>query len=176
MQIDSLEKLRRNDDGIYEFYIKQRPNTKAIPFFIFELTDRHDMRIDLVSLDLYESTDFIDVLCNINNILNPLTIQNGDIMFYTDAENIQEIQDSREILNDIKDTINSSNIGKQYKQDKARQNDITKRRQTEKDKKFIPPNILDVGTENIEIPEDGPDFSPKDGQIQKNNIIIKPSF
>jgi hypothetical protein len=176
MNIESLNKLRLNDDGIYEFFVKTRTNTGKVPLFIFECTERHNLRMDLVSLDVYQTADYIDVLCNLNGILNPLMVQEGDIILYTNEDNIDDINNNGDLLEEIRAEVTKSNIGKQFKQDKARQNDLLKRRQVEADKKFIPPNILQAGESNIEITEDGPDFSPKDGQIQRNNIIIKPSF
>jgi hypothetical protein len=175
MEIGSLNVLKLKN-GVYEFYIKTKRRQDAIPIYVFECTERHDMRLDLVCFDIYESTDFLDVLCKLNGILNPLTVQNQDIIFYTDEDTIQNMQDDTELLDGIRESISNANIGKQRKMDPARMNDITKRRKVEQDKKFIPPNILDA-TENIEIIEDGPDFSPKDGVVSvPKRIILKPSF
>lgn len=73
-----------------------------------------EMRIDLISQLLYGSTIYIEELCALNNIINPLNIKEGDVVYYftdTDAINfyIQPVNQSKIdkvklLLNKNKDT------------------------------------------------------------------------
>ncbi len=48
-----------------------------------------EMRIDLISYALYQSTNYSDLLLNINDIDNPLNIKEGDTLLYPPLEHLQ---------------------------------------------------------------------------------------
>jgi len=153
MEINSLKNKKKNDDGIYDLYTTIISNNKEYAIFQFLLTERHNMRIDLVCLDIYENTDQIDLLCKVNDILNPLTVKQGDIILFVEPDDIEEIRSSDDIVLDVLDQIKNANNGKQHKVDKNRQNDLRNRNKKEKEKK-LPSNILDATNQNLRT-EDG---------------------
>lgn len=155
MEIKSLKNIRRNNsNNLYDLYVTLIVDNKEYAVYEFVCTDRHNMRIDLVSQDIYEDTNQVDLLCKVNDIFNPFTIQNGDVLLFVDPEDIEEIRSSESILNDILDKIKTANKGKERKIDKNRRNDLKSRKQKEKEKKLLPPNILDNGNTNLRT-EDG---------------------
>lgn len=161
MEIKSLNQLKKSGQT-YDLYTNIIIDNKKYSIFEFPCTERHDMRIDLVCFDIYESMNDVDLLCIINGIINPLSVQNGDLIFFIEAEKLEEVRTNDSILENIVSNLNKLNKGKEHKIDKNRSNDLLKRKQTEINKTFVPPNILNTSGKNINI---------KDGKI-----ILKPNF
>jgi len=87
-----------------------------------------EMRIDLISILLYDSPQYIEELCALNNIINPFNIKENDIIFYFNSEdainfynqteNTNKLDKIKLLLNKNKDTkqdvfrpsINSNNL------------------------------------------------------------------
>lgn len=160
MEIKSLNKLKKNDNT-YDLYHSVIINDIQYNIFEFILERKHIMRIDKVCQDIYDSVDYIDILCKINNIINPLSINENDIIYFIDDTEIDNLQNNDDIISEIKQNLSQLNKGKQFKQDNNRQTDLLKRKQTEQQKQ-LPSNLLNSGQTNI---------NKKDG-----NIILKPNF
>jgi len=47
-----------------------------------------EMRIDILCYRIYGTTEFVDILLNVNRIDNPLNIKNGDIIKYPNKNDI----------------------------------------------------------------------------------------
>lgn len=79
--------------------LKRDTNTQGNPYNLFDNTmvdkdikdltkyqhvvmDTQEGRLDKVSLALYGSTEYVEELMKINNIINPFSIKNGDILYY----------------------------------------------------------------------------------------------
>jgi len=161
MDIKSLEKLKKIDNTLYDLYSSVEINGTNLNIFLFQLSDKHSMRMDLVCYDIYRNTDYIDILTVLNGITNVFAINSGDIIYFLDETDIEKAKSSNTITAQIIDSIKGANTGKSHKQDNNRTKDINTRRQTEKDKQYIPYNILQA-TSNFE---------------QNNGVItIKPNF
>ena len=70
--------------GLYDlfaetFYLRE---LATIPHLV---TKEQEMRIDLISDDIYMTTEYCDFLLNINDIDNPLNVMSGDILYYVDV-------------------------------------------------------------------------------------------
>jgi hypothetical protein len=61
----------------------------GIPFSIYRVADNMDMRSDLVSLAAYGDMENCELLLKYNNIQNPFSIQNGDIIVVPSSVHIQ---------------------------------------------------------------------------------------
>lgn len=161
MNIKSLDKLPKIN-GVYDLYITYKTANKSIGIYTYLLTDRHNMRIDLLCYDIYGNTENIDILCNINGILNPLTIQQNTLMYFIDEQDLDSIRNDDNIKNAIINLISNANSGKEYSIDKNRIKDKLAIKNTENDKQYIPPNIIQTVDNKIEY---------SDGYI-----ILKPNF
>jgi hypothetical protein len=161
MEIKSLQNLKKNG-GVYDLYAEIIVNNNPYAVFKFPCTNRHNMRIDLVCYDIYNNTSSIDVLCTVNSILNPLTIQDGDILFYVDEKDLDAVRSDATVIAAIVDAVKSANKGKQQKTDVNKAADDIKRKETEKTKNYVPPNILQTNNTNIDLGE--------------GTIILKPNF
>lgn len=57
-------------------------------FFERTILPEEEMRFDLISFNLYGSTDYVDILLSVNQIINPLNIKSGDVIIYPDAASL----------------------------------------------------------------------------------------
>lgn len=162
MIIKSLDNLKKNSDNTYELYAEVIVNNKPFAVFKFPCTDRHNMRIDLVCYDIYSNTDNIDVLTSVNGIYQPLTIQNGDTIYFVDEKDLENVRSDAAVIAAIIDAVKIANKGKAQKTDSNRTADTANRKETEKSKTFIPPHITQTDNTNIDYGE--------------GTIILKPNF
>jgi hypothetical protein len=158
--IKSLEKLTKNKDGSFDVYTKVVSDTITGPVFEFKCDKKHAMRIDLVCYDIYGNTRYIDILTNINSIINPLTINEGDIIYFMDDNEMEDARTSETAINAVLNAIQNAN-NKGTKKDKARVDDLNKRKNVE-EKKKLPPHILINPTDTEEY--------------QEGKVILKPNF
>lgn len=162
MRIKSLESARRNADGSYNLYFTATVNGVNIPILVFPCTARHDMRLDLICYDIYDNTDNIDLLCDLNGIINTFAVKDGDEILYVEEEFIETLTSSDSYLSNIQEQLKTANKGKVYKTDTARQKDIEQRRKREKDKVYTSPTMLGAGDTNL--------------RYENGNLILKPNF
>lgn len=156
MKIKSIESVKKDvaDDNKsfkaeYNLYIEVLVNNVNIKLFEFQCTKRHEMRLDLVCYDIYENQDYIDVLSNLNIMFNVFDVKEGDIILFIEQEKIDNVASNDSAINNIKEQLKTANKGKSFKQDNNRQKDVAKRTQTEKNKTYLPPNILNSNNSNI---------------------------
>lgn len=161
MEIKSLNNLKKDSSGMYDLYAEVINGKNIISIFKFPLTDKHDMRIDLVCNDIYGNTDSVDLLCVLNGIIQPLTIQSGDVLFFVDKDDLTNIRSNAAARDAIVQAVVNANKGKSQKTDTNRTADTANRKDKEKAKQFIPPNLIQA-TSNIDYGE--------------GIIILRPNF
>lgn len=92
MNIKSLSKLKYNKKTkMYNLFYPRLLYLPKRNFQIYEVQSGEEMRIDLVmkSIYLYDmSIEDIDVILFINGIDNPLSIKEGDIIYYPSYEQL----------------------------------------------------------------------------------------
>jgi hypothetical protein len=112
MKIYSLENTKRKPDGLYElmypFLINDidKNNTEVEKYIV---PINREMRIDLICMDIYGNTEFIDELMFMNGIIDPYSIKMNDIIYYID--NIKTFQNEykNEEENELLDKENTNN-------------------------------------------------------------------
>lgn len=86
MNLYEINKLKRDpkQDNLYNMFQVTYSDflDSSSPFRTFEVMDENYMRLDLVSQQIYNSDNFIDILCHVNSIDNPLNILGGDSLIY----------------------------------------------------------------------------------------------
>lgn len=158
MNIKSLDNLILNG-SIYELFTEVINNTNNFGIYPFTCTEKHNMRIDLISFDIYHNTNDIDILCSINGIYNPLTVKEDDIIYFVTPEELINIRSNTSIITNIIDSIKNANNGKQQKLDKNKSKDNASKIKTENNKK-LPPHIIQSETGNIKYGEGSVILSP----------------
>ena len=101
MKSYSLENIKRdkNQDSLYDIFSKTVVDQK-INRLQNTVIDGEDGRLDKVSLRLYGSTNYVEELMIINNIINPFSIKVGDVIFYVETKNVEylrQIEKSKEV-------------------------------------------------------------------------------
>lgn len=152
MEINSLKNLKKNG-RVFELYAEVIVNNNPYAVYAFPCTERHNMRLDLVSFDIYNNTEQCDVLSNVNGLMNPLCVQSGDTIFFVDEKNLDKVRSDAAVIAAVIDSVKTANKGKSFKSDENRANDSSNRKKTEQAKAFVPPNIIQTNTTNIEYSE-----------------------
>jgi hypothetical protein len=106
-----------------------------------------DMRIDIICYKIYGTTEFIDILLNINKIDNPLNIKNGDFIRYPGINDI--------ILFRVEEEAQKQTVQKLLNRNKATRKDDSRNKYIEQNYS-LPPTILPTPTNAVNI--SGPDI------------------
>ena len=136
------------------------PETKTIS--VYEVSADEVCRIDLISEKFFNSPDYSEYILKYNNISNPFSINEGDIL---------NIPDINYVAVDFK-IVKSIGSGAEEKEPSIRDQFVDSKRLTVKDKKrieylqkkadqkangskqILPPNLLKDGDKNIDITGD----------------------
>jgi hypothetical protein len=144
MKIFDLDILERdpNQDDLYDLSQVTYKKISGYPIYVHIVEKHEEMRIDLISLKCYSSTDYIDFLLNFNDIDNPLNIKEGDIINYIDANYV----DFYRVIPDKPKVLKKRllNLNKQTRKDSNRQMYV-------EENFSLPPTLLDVPVESVQI-------------------------
>jgi hypothetical protein len=137
--------------GLYDLFITTY-NGKSVTLYPFYCDRKHAMRMDIVSNDLYGTTEFVGSLCQLNNIINPFSVNEGDILFWASPLDLKELMDiPTSLLGQVKsDLVNSM---------KNRKLD-TKRRNYTRTPDRLPPTIMPDNSPQIVVEQDKIKISP----------------
>jgi len=123
MKINTLEKIKRCINGFYDLFQKTIRNSPEISVISFIVTEEFNGRIDLISKFLYGTTDYIEELMVLNNIINPYSIKSGDIIYVVESsDEFKYLYDSDKQDNNQKDKILNMNKSKSRTMDTNRTN------------------------------------------------------
>lgn len=148
--------------GLYNLFITTY-NGNTVDLNVFICDRKHNMRLDLVCNDIYNTTRFVGTLCQLNNILNPFSISEGDVLFYcTDI-------DAEGLLN-VPEIIRQSGIDQLLSQVKSDLISALKKRQKD-------PNVKSIANRNVDNipPSVLPNNSPQI-VVDNNKIKIAPTL
>ena len=107
----------------------------------YQVQAGEEMRMDLVCQSIYNNTTYVDLLCNINNIDNPLNIKEGQIIYY--AMTNQDLLRYSET--DLTNTVTSvANSNKSTRKDTSRQQYL-------QNNQSLPPTILPQRLDPVNI-------------------------
>jgi len=86
MKFYDIDKLKRDtkQDNLYNFFATTFVdfNDLNFPLSNTSATEEQYMRLDLISQEIYKSDSYVDILCNVNYIDNPLNIMESDVLVY----------------------------------------------------------------------------------------------
>lgn len=145
MEIKSLDGVQYADADISRLYALTYIKGESVALYPFILKRQHEMRIDLVSFDMYGSTDYVDAIMDLNGLVNPFAVKEGQMLFYTRAENIKTLRTERTQLDALRDAL--IDRSKKHKTDAARQDYRSRQSQVEQDKRALPPTVRKEGAD-----------------------------
>jgi hypothetical protein len=126
------------------FNYKAALGLKAIHY----VTQDQAMRPDLISLLYYSSSDYTDAICVINNIFNPFSLQEGDVLAIPILSNPELVYSRPSPQTRVTATIAPYiETSRQSEQDQGRINRLIKKAETKKNpvQTPLPPNMLQQG-------------------------------
>ena len=143
MELYDINQLVKNDGSgdfydLFEIFFRVDELTN---FRLYTVQRGEEMRMDLVCQSIYDNTQYVDFLCNLNKISNPLNIKFGDTMLYVDREFIERFRVKPKTQTE-QQVIAKSNRG--TLQDKSRQDYI-------ENNFSLPPNVLERPSEQVLI-------------------------
>lgn len=98
------------------------------------------MRIDLICFNIYKNFNYIDELLSINNILNPWSIKESQVIYYIEEDDILKIRRKNNSNNDNETIYDLINPNKDTKKDPNRENGTG-----------LPPTIKPAGVKDVNI-------------------------
>ena len=104
----------------------------SIGYNYYDVTRDDEMRIDLICNKLYNNTDYIDILLNVNEIDNPMNIKEGDVLKYPSIDDIELFRVRKESKSLVSQLLTKS---KSPKKDESRKKYIA-------DSFSLPPTVL----------------------------------
>lgn len=161
MNIQSLENLTSDNNNIFDLYTEVIVNNNTFAVYTFTCTARHNMRFDLVCLDIYNNINNIDVLSIVNGIINLYTVQSEDIIYYLHPDDIDNARSNDDVIAAVVKAVSNANKGKEQKIDSTRTTDKSNQSTTNKAKQYIPPHIIQQNN-NVDY--------------NNGNITLKPNF
>lgn len=144
MKIYDLDKLIRdiNQDNLYNFFDPTFTLLGGVSLSSHVVSLEQEMRMDLVSQELYSSSDFVDFLLHINDIDNPLNIKQGDIIVYPPITTEPDYRVKNTDNNNVRARL--LNVNKSTKKDENRKKYI-------EDNFSLPPTFLKEPEKAVKI-------------------------
>lgn len=120
MKLYDLDKLIRdvNQDGLYNFFDPTFKMNIGINLQLHIVEPEEEMRMDLICSRIYNTTDHVDFLLDLNDIDNPLNIMEGDEILFVFITAIPEYRISIIDSNDIRAKL--LNVNKSTRKDNNR--------------------------------------------------------
>lgn len=151
MQFEQVDKLKfDNKSGLFNITQSVFTFQKGIPYFAHYVESFEEMRMDLVSNRLYQTTEHTAFLCRLNNIINPLNIKEGTLLIWVEEQNIQtHTPPDDTFVEEVKQTL--INLNKKRRVDSKRE-EYNKLKDSDIS---LPPVFNEIEVENITISNDG---------------------
>lgn len=64
----------------------------SLSYYVYIVSKEEEMRPDLICYNIYNSFNYIDELLTWNNILNPFSIKQGQIIYFLDEDSIRALR------------------------------------------------------------------------------------
>jgi len=97
--------------GLYNLFLTTfNGDVNILNFQTFLCTRRHAGRLDLVSADLYNDTKWVGSLCMLNDMLNPFSVRDGDVLLYLPESDLQGLLNVPDNVSQVMSAVKSDLI------------------------------------------------------------------
>jgi len=144
MEFYTLDNLKKDvaQNNLYNMFDATFQYLTNVILYPYSVQQFQEMRIDLVSNDIYNDTKYVDFLLNLNGIDNPLNVLNNDIILYVSEEQISYFNLDETTAKTLRNTY--LNVNKVTVQDPNRASYV-------QNNYSLPPTFLDVPTSSVKI-------------------------
>lgn len=147
MQMYDIDRLVRdaNQDNLYNFFEPTFYTKNGIDLGAYFSEKDTEMRMDLICDKIYSNVDYVDLLCDVNDIDNPLNVMERDIILYPPVDLIPEYRPTNTNTEEVRNRLLNSN--KTSKKDNNRKNYV--------ENNFnLPPTIREVPAPSVSVEGD----------------------
>ena len=143
---DTTKKIKRDSEqnNLFDLFQKNVINTKNIPLILYIVSRELEMRLDRISEYIYGSSDYVEELMILNDIINPYSVKEGQYIYFCDISMLPMLYTQDEMLDDKElqrlALINSSQPNRSKTFFDSNQN--------------LPTNIMPSNTQQIKINKD----------------------
>ena len=111
MKLYDIENLSRdqNQDNLYNLFNKTYIDYPAAQSTNYVVDQDEEMRMDLISFRIYGSVNYVDFLCNFNQIDNPLNIMPGDVIKYVELTDVTSFNNVDTNVEEVRKGLLNSN-------------------------------------------------------------------
>lgn len=147
-ELNGLKKIKGTD--LYDFTKSVFVFNGTVQVFPHIVDATEAMRMDLISNNIYQTTDHVGFLCRINNIINPLNIKEGTVLIYCLESQIKSFRpDDDDLTVEVKQVL--LNMNKAKRTDKKRDKFL----KSDEENVPIPPTFNNKDTRNVNLGDDG---------------------
>lgn len=150
MRLRDLENLTVGEDGLYNLFDYTFVGNETLTLYSFPLTERHEMRPDLVSEDLYGDNSYASVILDINNIKLPLSLKKGTVLIHTDLDTARKLSKAPDMVDNLRTQLINS---KKRKRSDAARNDFKANENSREASKTTRPSIMANNKNTITLRE-----------------------
>jgi hypothetical protein len=90
----------QNTDRFFNVFEKNMEYNRNITLYEYIIPREFEMRLDLISNDIYNSSSYIEELMLINNIISPYSLKETQVIFYCSVSDMSLLY----VKDDMKDT------------------------------------------------------------------------
>lgn len=91
-------------DNLFDLFQKNLVYNKNTLFKLYIVPREFEMRLDRISNFLYNSTDYVEELMILNDIISPYSVKEGQYIFYCDIDNLKTLYVTDSMRADINDS------------------------------------------------------------------------
>jgi hypothetical protein len=92
---------KKEQDYLYNVFEKNIVYNNTIQLYRYFVPREYEMRLDLISKDIYGSNNYIEELMVINNIINPYSIKESQVIYYCTQSEISSLYKKDDMLDGI---------------------------------------------------------------------------
>jgi hypothetical protein len=145
MEIYDIDKLIKLEDFYDVSKLTFNYRIDDVQYLEYKVQKGEEMRIDLVCESIYGSTNYIDIILNVNKISNPLNIKEGVSIIYPLPQFIEDLRYQEDKKTQVQEAIANPN--------KATKSDPSRKKYIEQGYS-LPPTVLNRSTEQVKIEGD----------------------
>lgn len=129
----------KNQDDLFNLFQKNIIYKNNISFEVYIVPREFEMRLDRICNYIYGTTDYVEELMTINDILNPYSVKEGQFIFFCSIESLKSLYVKDDLMPNIdyakqeliqsqktKKTLNSNNLSPTIKPDNLEQIKVSK--------------------------------------------------
>ena len=105
-----------NQGGLFNLFQKNIVYNNTIPLSIYIVPREYEMRLDRISYHIYGSSDYVEEIMVLNDIINPYSVKEGQYIYFCQIDYLQNLYTKDEILTQLDQTrislINGTKLNK----------------------------------------------------------------